>query len=155
MTPFIRLKLSTMMFLEFFIWGAWFVTMGTYLMTSLHASGTENAEAYLTQAFGAIIAPFVIGLIADKYFSAQKILGVLHIIGAVLLFCESIAPDFGTFYPGILAYMIIYMPTLALVNSVSFRQMADPAKEFPWIRIFGTAGWMVAGLVIGWMNWEG
>jgi nucleoside transporter len=154
MTTGIRVKLSAMMFLEFFVWGAWFVTMGTYLMTSLRASGTENAEAYLTQAFGAIIAPFVIGLIADKYFSAQKILGVLHLIGAALLFYESIAPNFAAFYPGILAYMIIYMPTLALVNSVSFKQMTDPSKEFPWIRVFGTLGWMVAGLLIGWLNWE-
>src|SRR5215469_6645432 len=154
MTAGIRVKLSTMMFLEFFIWGAWFVTMGTYLMTSLHASGTENAEAYLTQAFGAIIAPFVIGLIADKYFSAQKILGVLHLIGAALLFYESIASNFAAFYPGILAYMIIYMPTLALVNSVSFKQMTNPSKDFPLIRIFGTLGWMVAGIVIGWLNWE-
>ncbi|MBS1504136.1 MAG: nucleoside permease, partial [Bacteroidetes bacterium] len=154
MTPFIRFKLSTMMFLEFFIWGAWFVTMGTYLMTTLHASGTQNADAYLTQAFGAVLAPFIIGLIADKYFSAQKILGVLHLIGAALLFYESIAPDFARFYPGILAYMIVYMPTLALVNSVSFKQMTDPSKEFPWIRVFGTLGWMVAGFVIGWLNWE-
>jgi len=142
------------MFLEFFIWGAWFVTMGTYLGQNLHATGTQNAAAYATQAFGAIIAPFIIGLIADKFFSAQKILGVLHLAGAALLFYESIAPDFSAFYPGILAYMIIYMPTLALVNSVSFKQMADPSKDFPLIRIFGTAGWMIAGLVIGWLNWE-
>ncbi len=154
MEPFIRLKLSTMMFLEFFIWGAWFVTMGTYLTTTLHATGTQNGGAYATQAFGAIIAPFVVGLIADRYFSAQKILGVLHLLGAGLLFYESIAPNFAAFYPGILAYMIIYMPTLALVNSVSFKQMKDPSKDFPLIRIFGTAGWMVAGLLIGWLNWE-
>src|ERR1700760_4351947 len=128
MTAGIRVKLSTMMFLEFFIWGAWFVTMGTYLMTSLKASGTQNAEAYLTQAFGAIIAPFVIGLIADKYFSAQKILGVLHLIGAALMYYEYKSPDFASFYPGILAYMIIYTPTLALVNSVSFKQMTNPSK---------------------------
>jgi nucleoside transporter len=154
MEPFIRLKLSTMMFLEFFIWGAWFVTMGTYLTTTLHATGTQNGGAYATQAFGAIIAPFVVGLIADRYFSAQKILGVLHLLGAGLLFYESIAPNFAAFYPGILAYMIIYMPTLALVNSVSFKQMKDPSKDFPLVRIFGTAGWMVAGLLIGWLNWE-
>jgi nucleoside transporter len=154
MEPFTRLKLSTMMFLEFFIWGAWFVTMGTYLTTTLHATGTQNGGAYATQAFGAIIAPFVVGLIADRYFSAQKILGVLHLIGAGLLFYEAIAPNFAAFYPGILAYMIIYMPTLALVNSVSFKQMKDPSKDFPLIRIFGTAGWMVAGLLIGWLNWE-
>src|SRR5476649_126114 len=115
MTAAIRIKLSTMMFLEFFIWGAWFVTMGTYLTKTLNATGTQNATAYATQALGAIIAPFIIGLIADKYFSAQKILGILHILGAALLFYESKAPNFSVFYPGILAYMIIYMPTLALV----------------------------------------
>ncbi|MDR3697369.1 nucleoside permease [Mucilaginibacter sp.] len=154
MTAAIRIKLSTMMFLEFFIWGAWFVTMGTYLTKTLSATGTQNATAYATQALGAIIAPFVIGLIADKYFSAQKILGILHIIGAMLLYYETTVPSFDTFYPGILAYMIIYMPTLALVNSVSFKQMTDPSKEFPRIRVFGTAGWIIAGLIIGWLGWE-
>ena len=142
------------MFLEFFIWGSWFVTMGTYLTKTLHATGTQNGTAYATQALGAIIAPFIVGLIADKYFSAQKILGVLHIIGAGLMFYESQAPDFGSFYPGILAYMIIYMPTLALVNSVSFKQMLNPSKEFPPIRVFGTIGWIIAGLLIGWLSWE-
>lgn len=154
MTATIRTKLSVMMFLEFFIWGAWFVTMGTYLTKTLNASGTQNATAYATQALGAIVAPFIIGLIADKYFSAQKILGILHIIGAGLLFYESKAPNFDNFYPGILAYMILYMPTLALVNSVSFKQMKDPSKEFPPIRVLGTFGWIVAGVVIGWLGWE-
>ena len=154
MTAAVRVKLSTMMFLEFFIWGAWFVTMGTYLIKNLNASGTQNAAAYATQAFGAIIAPFIIGLIADRYFSAQKILGVLHLAGAALLYYVTTAPTFDGFYPGILAYMIIYMPTLALVNSVSFKQMLNPSKEFPWIRVWGTIGWIVAGFIIGWLEWE-
>jgi nucleoside transporter len=154
MTAAIRSKLSIMMFLQFFIWGAWFVTMGTYLSKTLNATGTQNATAYATQALGAIIAPFIIGLIADKYFSAQKILGILHIIGAGLMFCASRATDFSNFYPLILSYMIIYMPTLALVNTISFKQMSNPSKEFPWIRIFGTVGWIVAGIIIGWLNWE-
>jgi len=143
-----------MMFLEFFIWGAWFVTMGTYLTKTLSATGTQNGTAYATQALGAIIAPFVIGLIADKYFSAQKILGILHIIGAILLYYQTTVPTFDAFYPGILAYMIIYMPTLALVNSISFKQMVNPSKEFPWIRVFGTGGWIVAGITIGVLGWE-
>ena len=143
-----------MMFLEFFIWGAWFVTMGTYLTVTLKATGTQNAGAYATQSLGAIIAPFVIGLIADKYFSAQKILGILHLLGAASLFYATTIADFDKFYPNILFYMIIYMPTLALVNSVSFKQMKDPSKEFPPIRVFGTAGWIVAGLIIGWLGWE-
>ena len=154
MTAAIRVKLSTMMFLEFFIWGAWFVTMGTYLTTTLHATGTQNAEAYATQSLGAIIAPFIIGLIADRYFSAQKILGVLHLVGAASLYYATTIADFDKFYPNILLYMIVYMPTLALVNSVSFKQMTNPSKEFPPIRILGTLGWIVAGLTIGWLNWE-
>jgi len=154
MTATIRAKLSAMMFLQFFIWGAWFVTMGTYLSQTLHATGTQNSTAYATQALGAIIAPFIIGLIADKYFSAQKILGILHIIGAGIMFLASRAADFSGFYPLILSYMIIYMPTLALVNTVSFKQMKDPGKEFPWIRVFGTIGWIVACVIIGVLDWE-
>lgn len=154
MAPAIRVKLSVMMFLEFFIWGAWFVTMGTYLIKNLSATGTQNAGAYATQALGAIIAPFIIGLIADRYFSAQKILGVLHLVGAALLYYVTTVQSFDGFYPGILAYMVIYMPTLALVNSVSFKQMLNPSKEFPWIRVFGTLGWIVAGVIIGWLGWE-
>jgi len=154
MTAAIRVKLSFMMFLEFFIWGAWFVTMGTYLTTTLHATGVQNAGAYVTQAFGAILAPFIIGLIADRYFSAQRILGILHLLGAASLYYATTVGNFDKFYPNILFYMIIYMPTLALVNSVAFKQLQDPNKQFPLIRIFGTAGWMIAGIIIGLLGWE-
>lgn len=154
MTPAIRFKLSLMMFLEFFIWGAWFVTLGTYLLQNLHTSGTQVGVAVLTQSIGAIVAPFIIGLIADRFFSAQKILGVLHLVGAVLLWRAAGAAGFDSFYPSILLYMIVYMPTLALVNSISFRQMQSPEKEFAPIRVLGTLGWIVAGLTIGWLNWE-
>ena len=154
MTAGIRVKLSTMMFLEFFIWGSWFVTMGTYLTKTLSATGTQNGTAYATQALGAIIAPFIVGLIADRYFSAQKILGILHLLGATLLYYVTTVGSFDNFYPGILGYMIIYMPTLALVNSVAFKQMTDPSKDFPWVRVFGTLGWIVAGVTIGWLGWE-
>ncbi|QDA61580.1 nucleoside permease [Hymenobacter jejuensis] len=154
MTPTIRFKLSLMMFLEFFIWGAWFVTVGTYLLHNLHTTGTQVGAAFLTQSIGAIIAPFVIGLIADRFFSAQKILGVLHLAGAALLWRASMAADFSSFYPSILTYMILYMPTLALVNSISFRQMQNPQKEFAMIRVLGTLGWIIAGITIGWLNWE-
>lgn len=143
-----------MMFLEFFIWGGWFVTMGTFLSQSFNASGSQLANAYETQSIGAIIAPFIIGLIADRYFSAQKILGFLHLSGAFLLYMAGSSNDFSSFYPFVLLYMILYMPTLALVNSVAFRQMSDPSKEFPPIRVFGTVGWIVAGLVIGFLGWE-
>ncbi|VVO44717.1 nucleoside permease [Pseudomonas fluorescens] len=141
-------RLSAMMFLQFFIWGGWFVTLGTFLSSNLGASGGQIGMAFSTQSWGAIIAPFVIGLIADRYFNAERILAVLHLVGAVLLFQLYRAADFSTFYPFVLAYMMIYMPTLALVNSVAFRQMRDPVLEFSRIRVWGTIGWIVAGVVI-------
>ncbi|MEM9646854.1 MAG: nucleoside permease [Bacteroidota bacterium] len=154
MSPKIKIQLSSMMFLEFFIWGGWFVTMGIYLPNTLKASGGEIALAYSTQSWGAIIAPFIIGLIADRYFNAERILGVSHLIGAFLMYQLANAVDFGAFYPYVLGYMIVYMPTLALVNSVSFNQMTDPSKEFAYIRVFGTIGWIIAGLTISFLGWD-
>lgn len=155
MNPTIRTKLSFMMFLEFFIWGAWFVTLGTFLNNNLNASGPETGAVFSTQSWGAIIAPFIIGLIADRYFNAEKILGVLHICGAILMYQMYNATDISVFYPYVLSYMILYMPTLALVNSVSFNQMEDPEKEFSSIRIWGTLGWIAAGLLISFMfHWD-
>jgi len=150
-----RFQLSFMMFLEFFIWGGWFVTMGTFLGNNLGATGAETAMAYSTQSWGAIIAPFIIGLIADRFFNAERILGVLHLIGAFLMYQMYQSTDFGSFYPYVLGYMIGYMPTLALVNSVSFNQMKDPAKDFSLIRVWGTIGWIAAGLAISYLfHWD-
>jgi nucleoside transporter len=148
-----RIQLSVMMFLEFFIWGAWFVTLGTFLK-QIQSNDVQVGIAYQTQSMGAILAPFIIGLIADRFFPAQRILGVLHLVGAALLWMCSSQADFGGVYPLVLGYMICYMPTLALVNTVSFRQMANPASDFPSIRVLGTVGWIVAGLLIGWFHWE-
>lgn len=148
------LQLALMMFLNFFVWGIWFVTMGTYLGTRLEATGIEIGMAYGTQSLGAIIAPFVIGLIADKYFAAQRILGILHLTGAALMYLISQETAFNGFYPYLLAYMIIYMPTLALVNAISFKQLSNPEKQFSNIRVWGTIGWIAAGLLIGWMALE-
>ena len=150
----IKFQLSLMMFLQFFIWGGWFVTLGTFLGNNLGASGAETGMAFSTQSWGAIIAPFFIGLIADRYFNAEKILGVLHLIGAGLMYFMSQATSFEAFYPLVFAYMVAYMPTLALVNSVSFFQMKDPAKEFSIIRVFGTIGWIIAGLLISYFQWD-
>jgi nucleoside transporter len=140
-----------MMFLEFFIWGGWFVTMGSYLAANLHASGAQTAAAYSTQSWGAIIAPFIVGLIADRYFNAERLLGAIHIGGGILLYVLSSSRGFGGFYPYLLAYMILYMPTLALVNAIAFRQMDDPSRHFSGIRVWGTIGWIVAGLVISYL----
>jgi len=149
-----QFQLSLMMFLEFFIWGGWFVTLGTFLGSNLEATGAQSAMAFSTQSWGAIIAPFIIGLIADRYFNAERILGVLHLIGALLMYMMYQSTDFGAFYPYVLSYMIAFMPTLALVNSVSFNQMTDPAKQFSFVRVFGTIGWIVAGSLISYLGWD-
>lgn len=155
MNTTIRIKLSVMMFLEFFIWGAWFVTLGTFLGNNLKASGSETAAIFSTQSWGAIIAPFIIGLIADRYFNAEKILGLLHLLGAFLMYQMYQSENVGLFYAYVLSYMILYMPTLALVNSVAFNQMNDPEKEFANIRVWGTIGWILAGLSISFLfHWD-
>ena len=151
----VRVQLSLMMFLEFFIWGGWFVTLGTFLGNTIGADGNQTAMAFSTQSWGAILAPFIVGLIADRYFNAERILGVLHLLGAGLMYMLFQAPDFTTFYPYVLGYMIVYMPTLALVNSISFHQMTNPTKEFSFIRVFGTLGWIVAGVLISYVfHWD-
>lgn len=144
----LSLRLSTLMFLQFFIWGSWFVTLATFLGNTLGANGGQIGQAFATQSWGAILAPFVIGLIADRYFNAERILGLLHLAGAVLLYQLYAAADFTTFYPLVLAYMLCYMPTLALANSVAFRHLTDPARQFARIRVWGTLGWIAAGLAI-------
>lgn len=146
--------LSSMMFLEYFIWGAWYVTMGTYMSEYLHATGVEIGAAYSALAIATMISPFFVGMIADRYFAAQRIMGVLHLVGAALLFFATRVEDSHTFYWVILFYSLLYMPTIALSNSVAFSQMSDPGKQFPWIRVFGTLGWIVAGVMIGQLGIE-
>ncbi|HMR56922.1 MAG TPA: nucleoside permease [Cyclobacteriaceae bacterium] len=141
-------KLSVMMLLEYFIWGAWYVTMGTYMSEFLGATGTQIGAAYSALAIATMISPFFVGMVADRFFAAQKIMGVLHLIGAVLLYLATVVNDNTTFYWIILVYSLLYMPTIALSNSIAFGQMTDPGKQFPWIRVFGTLGWIIAGVLI-------
>jgi nucleoside transporter len=145
----IRARLSAMMFLQFFIWGAWFVTLGTYLLQGLQFTGTQTAQAYSTMPWGAIVAPFLVGMVADRFFAAEKVLGVLHLAGAVLLYLASTVTEPGTVFWVLIGYALCYNPTLALVNAVSFYQMTSPEKQFPAVRVFGTLGWIVAGFVVG------
>jgi nucleoside transporter len=148
MKPIVFTKLSVMMLLEYFIWGAWYVTMGTYMSEFLGATGTQIGAAYSALAIATMISPFFVGMVADRFFSAQKIMGVLHLVGAALLFLATLVNNNTTFYWIILVYSLLYMPTIALSNSIAFGQMTDPGKQFPWIRVFGTLGWIVAGVLI-------
>lgn len=145
----LRARLSAMMFLQYFVWGAWYVTLGTWLASTLKFSGQEVGWAAGTTAIGAILAPFFVGLLADKMLATQKMLGILHGLGAALLAAASFQSAFTPFYVVVLLYSLCYMPTLALTNSLAFRQMRDPQTEFGPIRVFGTIGWIVAGLIIG------
>ena len=142
------------MLLQYFIWGAWYVTMGTYMSGFLQSSGVQIGAAYSALAIATMISPFFIGLVADRFFAAQKIMGALHLAGAFLLYLATTISSNTAFYWVILVYSLLYMPTIALSNSIAFHQMTDPGKQFPWIRVFGTLGWILAGLMIGFLDIE-
>jgi nucleoside transporter len=154
MTSSVRVKLSTLMFLQYFVWGAWYVTMGTWLGETLRFSGEQIGLAAGTTALAAMISPFFVGMIADRFLATERLLGLLHLAGGVILFYASTQQAFGPFYAILLAYTLCYMPTLALSNSISFHQMTSPEREFPSIRVLGTIGWIVAGLCIGTLRIE-
>jgi nucleoside transporter len=144
----ISIRLSIMMFLNFVVWGCWYVTIGTYLTMTLKFSGTQAGAVFGTTALASMISPFFVGLIADRFFSTERVILVLHLIGAVFLFAVTRVTSFGAVYALMLAYCICYFPTISLTTSLSLRHLPD-ARRFPLVRVFGTIGWIAIGLTIG------
>jgi nucleoside transporter len=141
-------RLSVMMFLQFFVWGAWYTTIGNYMTANGMADVTY--WPYTLNPVAAIVAPFFLGLIADRYFATEKVLGVLHLLGgAVMLLVPRMTGNHSAFFVLLLLYNLCYMPTLGLSNSLAFHNIADQEKQFPRVRVWGTIGWIVAGLFIG------
>lgn len=149
-----RARLSTMMFLEYFIWGAWYVTLGTWLSQSLHFSGQQVGIAAGATAVGAILSPFFVSLMTDTLFATERVLAALHLAGAAMLFAASRQTAFAPLYGFVLLYCLCFMPTLALTNSLAFRHMESPQEEFSFVRVLGTLGWIVAGLTVGSLGLE-
>lgn len=148
----IRARLSAMMFVQYFIYGAWLVTLGTFLGKSLGATGTQVGLAYMMPAIAAMVSPFVVGMIADRFFATEKVLAALHLAGAALLYLATRQTSFSAFAWLFLAYTLCYLPTLALTNSISFDNMREPARDFPRVRVLGTIGFIAIQLLIGWLH---
>lgn len=145
----IRIRLSTMMFLNYVVWGAWYVTIDTYLTTTLKFTGTEAGAVFGTTAVASMISPFFVGLIADRLFSSERVLATLHLVGAVLLYFVTRATSFGAVYGIMFAYCLCYFPTIALTNSIALQHMRNGGQDFPLVRVFGTFGWIAIGVTIG------
>jgi nucleoside transporter len=145
----VKFQLMSMMFLMFFGWGAWYGQMSKYLLDNLHATGDQVGNAYTTFAIASIFAPFFVGLISDRFFAAQKVMGFLNILGGIILYFLSLERDPEAFFWYILAYTLCFAPNLALSNSIAMNQMSNPEKEFPSIRVTGTIAWIVVTNIIG------
>lgn len=147
-----RIQLSVMMFLQFVVWGSWYGQLSKYLF-AINFDGVQVGNIYATFSIAMIISPFLVGMLADRFFAAQKVLGVLNLLGAALLFLLTKITDYDTFYWTMLLYCLSFAPTIALTSSISMRQMTAPEKEFPLIRLMGTLAWIAVTNLIGFMGW--
>ena len=151
---FIKKRLGIMMLLQYVIWGAWYVTITTYLTTTLHFSATQAGAVFGTTAVASLVSPFFVGLVADRFFATERVMATLYVVGAVLMFLITQVESFGAVYGLVLAFCLCYFPTIALTNSITMQQVADPGRDFPPIRVMGTLGWIAINLAVGFMRIE-
>ena len=153
----IKFRLTILNFLEFFVFGAWLISLGAYLGGQLEFTGAQIGTIFSTLGIASIIMPAIVGILADKYINAQKLFGILHIIGAGFLFYLSQINDFDTFFAVILVYLLLYMPSIGLANAVSYSILDDNnydvIKVFPPIRVWGTIGFIIAMWSVDLLDW--
>ena len=154
MLTFIKTRLGAMMFIQYIIWGAWYVTLNTYLTATLGFTGTQAGAVFGTTALASLVAPFFVGLVADRFFATERVMASLYLISAILLFLVTKVSTFPAVYGLLLAFCLCYFPTIALTNAITMRQVADPGRDFPLIRMMGTIGWIFINLVVGFMRVE-
>lgn len=150
----IKIRLATMMFIQYIIWGSWYVVLNTYLTTTLGFSGTQAGAAFGTTALASLVAPFFVGLVADKFFATERVMATLYALSAVMIFMVTQVTSFPAVYALLLGFCLFYFPTIALTNAITMRQLSDPGRDFPIIRMFGTIGWIVINLIVGFLEVE-
>jgi nucleoside transporter len=150
----LKLRLGLMMFVTYIVWGAWYVTISTYLITKLHFTGTQAGAVFSTVSVASLVSPFFIGLVADRYFATEKVMAALYGLGAVCMFFMTKATTFPEVYALMLAFCLCYFPTVALTNSLGMQLVKDPGREFPPLRLMGTLSWIIINNVVGYMKWE-
>ena len=150
----IKLKLSVFMFLQYYIWGAWYMSLGTYLATNLKFGGEQIGAAYGAFAIGSMISPFFVGLIADRFFASERLLAVLGVLGGLAMFVLARVHTFTSFYPVLIVYCALYAPTLALGNSLSLHHLANAKVDFPRVKVFSAIGWIAGGVTLSLLKGE-
>jgi nucleoside transporter len=152
--PFVKTRLCVMMFLHYVIWGAWYVTISTYLTSTLHFTGTQAGAVFGTVSVAALVSPFFVGLVADRYFATERVMAVMYLLSAVCLFLVTQVTTFPAVYALMLAHCLFYFPMLALTNSITMQQVSDVGRDFPPIRTMGTIGWIVINNIVGYLQIE-
>ena len=150
----LKVRLGAMMFIQYIIWGAWYVTLTNYLTSTLGFTGTQAGAVFGTTALASLVAPFFVGLVADRFFATERVMATLYALGAVLLVMVTRVTTFPAVYSLMLAFCLTYFPTIALTNAITMRQVANPGRDFPLIRVVGTIGWVIINAIVGFMKVE-